>query len=142
MPKTRNFSDPEKPNAMHLLTCIHHRTLRRRQNATLSEKSFSLSAKRTMSDKLITKKQLPDNSALTPEKTAINPMNPSVPTVSVYATRRNARNRFSATSKYRDHLFTLSSQNDDTLSPMDQLSQALNLGAQRMPSAYFLSPPD
>ncbi|MCY4539530.1 MAG: hypothetical protein OXE52_15030, partial [Chloroflexi bacterium] len=76
MPKTRHISDREKRNAMdlldihndinavHLLTGIHHRTLRRwrkklrrRQNATLSEKSISLSAKRTMSDKVITKKQ-------------------------------------------------------------------------------------
>ena len=85
MPKNRNFSDREKRNAMdlldihndinavHLLTGIHHRTLRRwrkklrrRQNATLSEKSISLSAKRTMSDKVLTKKQPPDNHAPTP----------------------------------------------------------------------------
>ena len=85
MPNTRNFSDREKRNAMdlldilndinavHLLTGIHHRTLRRwpkklrrRQNATLSEKSISLSAKRTMSDKVITKKQPPDSPAPTP----------------------------------------------------------------------------
>ncbi|MCY3779751.1 MAG: hypothetical protein OXG78_05535 [Chloroflexi bacterium] len=82
MPKTRNFSDREKRKAMdlldnhhdintvHLLTCIHHRTLRRwrkmlrrRQNPTLSEKSFSLSAKRTMSDIVLTNQKLFDNPA-------------------------------------------------------------------------------
>lgn len=85
MPKNRHFSDREKRdamdlldihddiNAVHLLTGIHHRTLRRwrkklrrRQNATLSEKSISLSAKRTMSDKVITKKQPSVNPAPTP----------------------------------------------------------------------------
>ncbi len=71
---------------MRLLTSIHHRTRRcwlkkqrRRQNATLSEKSFSLSAKRTMSEKVLTNKQPIDNPAATPGKTVINPMIPSVP---------------------------------------------------------------
>jgi len=76
MPKTRHISDREKRNAMdlldihydinavHLLTGIHHRTLRRwrkklrrRNNATLSEKSISLSANGTMSDKTLTTQQ-------------------------------------------------------------------------------------
>ena len=90
MPKTRHFSDREQRNAMdlldihndsnavHLLTGIHHCTLRRwpkklrrRQNATLSEKSISLSAKRTMSDKVITKKQPPDSPAPQPIQSQI-----------------------------------------------------------------------
>ncbi len=92
MPKTRNFSDREKPNAIdlldihndinavHLLAGIHHRSPRRRQNATLSEKSCSLSAKRTMSEKLITKKQLPDSPAPTPNAAIQRPANPIRPT--------------------------------------------------------------
>ncbi len=94
MPKTRNFSNREKReamdmlnihndiNAVHLLTGIHPRTLRRwrkklrrRQNATLSEKSISLSAKRTMSDKVITRKQPPDNTAPTPNAAIQPPAN-------------------------------------------------------------------
>ncbi|MCY4073223.1 MAG: hypothetical protein OXG60_18175 [Chloroflexi bacterium] len=100
MPKTRNYSDREKRNvmrpldihidinALHLFTGIHHRTLRpwrkrlrRQQNATLSEKSFSLSAKRTMSDKLITKKQRPDSPAPAPNAAIQAPANPIRPTV-------------------------------------------------------------
>ncbi len=80
MPKTRNYSDIEKRdamdlldihgdiNAVHLLTGINHRTLRRwrkklrrQQNATLSEKSISLSDKRTMSDKYLTNQQQSGN---------------------------------------------------------------------------------
>ena len=82
MPKTRNFSEREKRDAMdlldihddintvHLLTGIHQRTLRRwrkklrRQNATLSEKSFPVSDKRIMSDNPQTNQKLSDN--LTP----------------------------------------------------------------------------
>ncbi len=86
MPKTRYFSNPEKTQAMdrlkfhhdinapHLLTSIiqptHRRwrkNLPRRQNATLSEKSFPLSDKRTMSAKFITNKQLYNNPNLTPD---------------------------------------------------------------------------
>ena len=85
MPKTRNFSAREKRDAMdllqihgdistvHLLTGISQRTLRRwrkklrRKNATLSEKSFSLSAKRTMSDKVPIIRQQNDNHMLTYE---------------------------------------------------------------------------
>ena len=54
MPKTRYFSDHEKPQALEPL---HQRILRRRQIATLSEKSISLSDKRTMSDKVLTNQQ-------------------------------------------------------------------------------------
>ncbi len=73
--------------ALRLLAGIHHPTLpprpktpRRRQNATLSEKSFSLSAKRTMSEKLITKKQLPDSPAPAPNAAIQPPANPIRPT--------------------------------------------------------------
>ena len=73
--------------ALRLLAGIHHptlppqpKTLRRRQNATLSEKSFSLSAKRTMSEKLITKKQLPDSPTPTSKAVIQHPANPIRPT--------------------------------------------------------------
>ncbi len=73
--------------ALRLLAGIRHptprprlKTLRRRQNATLSEKSFSLSAKRKMSEKLITKKQLPDSPAPTSKAAIQHPANPIRPT--------------------------------------------------------------
>ncbi len=66
--------------ALRLLAGIHHPTLRPRQNATLSEKSFSLFAKRTMSEKLITKKQLPDSPAPAPNAAIQPPANPIRPT--------------------------------------------------------------
>ncbi len=73
--------------ALRLLTDIHHPTLRprpkklrRRQNATLSENSFSLSAKRTISEKLITKKQVADSPAPTSNATIQPPANPIRPT--------------------------------------------------------------
>ena len=94
MPKNKHFSDREKRdamdlldihndiNAVHLLTGIHHRKLRRwrkklrrRNNATLSEKSISLSAKRTMSDKVITNKQPSVNPAPTPNAAIQPPAN-------------------------------------------------------------------
>ncbi len=62
MPKTRVFSDHEKRQAMEPL---HQPTLRRRQIATLSEKSFSLSDKRTMWDKVLTNQQQYDTLTLT-----------------------------------------------------------------------------
>ena len=92
MPKTRNYSEREKRDAMdlldihddiyavHLLTGIHQRTLRRwrkklrrQQKATLSEKSFSLSDKETMSDNPQTKQKLSDNLTPTPDS-AIQPL--------------------------------------------------------------------
>ena len=84
MPKTRNFSDSEKRDAMdlldihddintvHLLTGINQRTLRRwrkklrRQNATLSEKGIPMSDKRTKSANLPTIQQQYNNLMPTP----------------------------------------------------------------------------
>jgi len=85
MPKTRNYSEREKRDAMdlldihddihavHMLTGIEPRTLRRwrkklrrRQNATLSGKDFSLSAKRTKLDKVQTQVKPLSNPASTP----------------------------------------------------------------------------
>ncbi len=84
MPKTRNFSAREKRDAMdllqihgdistvHLLTGINQRTLRRwrkklrRQNATLSEKGFPMSDKRTKSANPPTIKQQNGNLMPTP----------------------------------------------------------------------------
>ena len=76
MPNTGNFSDHEKPQAMNLLD-IHDDinpvpSLRAypsplAQNATLSEKGFPLSDKRTMSHKTLTNQKLYDNLALTPD---------------------------------------------------------------------------
>ena len=83
MPKTRNFSDPEKRHATNRLnihdnfnaaTCLEDQPTRRRwrkklrcgQNATLSEKGFPLSDKRTMSAKFLTNQKLSDNLMFTP----------------------------------------------------------------------------
>ena len=96
MPNTRNFSDREKPQALALLnihddsktapllTGINRRTrrrwrkkLRRRQNTTLSEKSFSLSDKRTMSAKLLTNQKLLNNLTLTLDASIQPPTNPN-----------------------------------------------------------------
>ncbi len=86
MPKTSYFSDREKRRAMNLLdihddiiavrllTSINQRTLPRRRKklpgrriATLSEKSFPMSDKRTMSAKLLTNQQQSDTLTLTPD---------------------------------------------------------------------------
>ena len=63
MPKTRNSSDRAKLHATHPL---QQPTLRRRQIATLSEKVFSLSDKRTMSDKTQTNQKHFNTLTLTP----------------------------------------------------------------------------
>ncbi len=57
MPDTRNFSDREKRCATDSL---HQSALRRRQSATLSEKGFPLSDKRTMSEEILTNQQHSD----------------------------------------------------------------------------------
>ncbi len=77
MPKTRYFSDPEKRHALNRLkfhddfNAVHdqrtRQMLRRGQNATLSEKGFPLSDKRTMSAKLLTNQKPTDNLMLTPD---------------------------------------------------------------------------
>ncbi len=89
--------------ALRLLAGIHHPTLRPRQNATLSEKSFSLSAKRTMSEKLITKKQLPDSPAPTPNATIQHPANPIRPTAPA-----SSPNSKKSPSKKTDCIYTVS----------------------------------
>ena len=79
MPNTRNFSDPEKRQAMDLLhitptstppACRRARrrrkNLRRGQNATLSEKGFPMSDKWTMSDIILIKINNPMPSRLLP----------------------------------------------------------------------------
>ena len=95
MPNTRYFSNPEKRRAMNLLAIhdditavrllagINQRTLPRwrrnlpgRQIATLSEKSFSLSDKRTMSAKPLTNHKLLGNLALTPDPSIQPPTDP------------------------------------------------------------------
>ncbi len=69
--------------AVPLLTGINQRTLPRwrrnlpgRQIATLSEKSFPMSDKRTMSAKLLTNHKLLDNLALTPNPSIQPPTDP------------------------------------------------------------------
>ncbi len=95
MPNIRNFSNPEKPRAMdrlnihddfnaaRLLTGIipptHPRwrkNLPRGQNATLSEKGFPMSDKRTMSDILLTHTNNPIPSRLLPTPPAKTPIMP------------------------------------------------------------------
>ena len=94
MPKTRNYSQREQRDAMdlldihddisvvHMLTGIQERTLRRwrkklrrRQNATLSEKSLTLSEKRTKSDNVLPARQpvvnqIPAPAAIQPQANA------------------------------------------------------------------------
>lgn len=94
MPKTRNYSERQKRDAMDLLdiyddiafvhqrTGVHQRTLRRwrkklrqRQNCALSEKEFVLSENRTMPDNVLTSSQLSENSEVT-----VDDLNPPEPT--------------------------------------------------------------
>ena len=96
--------------ALRLLAGIHHptppprpKTLRRRQNATLSEKSFSLSAKRTISEKLITKKQVADSPAPTSNATIQPPANPIRPTAPA-----SSPDSKKSPSKKTDSIYTVS----------------------------------
>ena len=54
-------------NAVHLLTGIPHRTLRRWRKKLRPRQNPTLSAKRTMSDKVLTKQQPNDNPTPTPD---------------------------------------------------------------------------
>ena len=133
MPKTRNFSDSEKRDAMdlldihddintvHLLTGINQRTLRRwrkklrRQNATLSEKSISLSDKRTMSDKDLTNQQRSDNLASTPDAS----MQPSATANAARERSKKAEEDLKRLHYIRDQLLEFSCKLASDLDPDD-----------------------
>ncbi len=74
MPNTRNFSNREKRCATDSL---NQSALRRRQIATLSEKGFPLSDKRTMSEETLTNQQHYDTLALTPGPAIQAPTKPN-----------------------------------------------------------------
>lgn len=131
MPKTRNYTQLEKRDAMdlleihddisvvHMLTGIHQRTLRRwrkklrrRQNVTLSEKDISLSAKRTKSDKVQTMPQPP----VVPAKI---PRDLPPPAGAANAEAEQARENFQSLLHIRDQLIRVSRQLADNLEPDD-----------------------
>ena len=134
MPKTRNFSEREKRNAMdllhihddihavHLLTGIQHRTLRRwrkqllrQQTATLSEKDFSLSAKRTKSDKVQTKPQPKTNPAPIPDAA----MQPPAPANAAPRQSNENNNDRDTLIHIRGQLLNFARQLADKLDPDD-----------------------